>query len=117
MKEQFIKLSVYQIIASTITTILFFVFVYFSANLILTSTDDKLSALKYNEYSSICNNTNCDIIYTDLVGFKGRFVRFCDSFNIPILTLVDVPGFLPGSGQEYHGNGPGNRPLLGARRQ
>lgn len=35
---------------------------------------------------------------------KGaRFVRFCDSFNIPILTLVDVPGFLPGTDQEWHG--------------
>ncbi len=35
---------------------------------------------------------------------KGaRFVRFCDSFNIPIVTLVDVPGFLPGTGQEYGG--------------
>lgn len=33
----------------------------------------------------------------------ARFVRFCDAFNIPILTLVDVPGFLPGSGQEYQG--------------
>ncbi len=33
----------------------------------------------------------------------ARFVRFCDCFNIPILTLVDVPGFLPGSGQEYGG--------------
>lgn len=33
----------------------------------------------------------------------GRFVRFCDSFNIPLLTLVDVPGFLPGVGQEYSG--------------
>lgn len=33
---------------------------------------------------------------------KGaRFVRFCDAFNIPIVTLVDVPGFLPGSQQEY----------------
>ncbi len=34
---------------------------------------------------------------------SARFVRFCDAFNIPILTLVDVPGFLPGSGQEYAG--------------
>jgi propionyl-CoA carboxylase beta chain len=35
---------------------------------------------------------------------KGaRFVRFCDAFNIPILTLVDVPGYLPGTGQEYAG--------------
>ncbi|MCE4566469.1 acyl-CoA carboxylase subunit beta [Maribellus sp. CM-23] len=33
----------------------------------------------------------------------ARFVRFCDSFNIPIITLVDVPGFLPGSKQEYGG--------------
>ncbi len=35
---------------------------------------------------------------------KGaRFIRFCDSFNIPILTFVDVPGFLPGTAQEYDG--------------
>src|SRR5687768_9664418 len=35
---------------------------------------------------------------------KGaRFVRFCDAFDIPILTLVDVPGFLPGVAQEHHG--------------
>jgi acetyl-CoA carboxylase carboxyltransferase component len=35
---------------------------------------------------------------------KGaRFVRFCDAFNIPIVSLVDVPGFLPGTGQEYGG--------------
>ncbi|QKV17507.1 acyl-CoA carboxylase subunit beta [Oricola thermophila] len=33
----------------------------------------------------------------------GRFVRFCDAFNIPILTFVDVPGFLPGTAQEYGG--------------
>ncbi len=33
----------------------------------------------------------------------ARFVRFCDAFNIPIITLVDVPGFLPGSKQEYGG--------------
>ena len=33
----------------------------------------------------------------------ARFVRFCDAFSIPILTLVDVPGFLPGSSQEYGG--------------
>ncbi|MBT5913825.1 MAG: acyl-CoA carboxylase subunit beta [Rhodospirillaceae bacterium] len=33
----------------------------------------------------------------------GRFVRFCDCFNIPILTFVDVPGFLPGTQQEYNG--------------
>ena len=33
----------------------------------------------------------------------ARFVRFCDSFNIPVVTLVDVPGFLPGVSQEYGG--------------
>jgi len=33
----------------------------------------------------------------------GRFVRFCDCFNIPILTFVDVPGFLPGTAQEWGG--------------
>ena len=33
----------------------------------------------------------------------ARFVRFCDCFNIPLVTLVDVPGFLPGTSQEYGG--------------
>jgi propionyl-CoA carboxylase beta chain len=33
----------------------------------------------------------------------ARFVRFCDAFNIPLLTLVDVPGFLPGTDQEWRG--------------
>ena len=33
----------------------------------------------------------------------ARFVRFCDCFDIPLLTFVDVPGFLPGTGQEYNG--------------
>ncbi len=33
----------------------------------------------------------------------ARFVRFCDAFNIPLITLVDVPGFLPGTEQEYGG--------------
>jgi acetyl-CoA carboxylase carboxyltransferase component len=33
----------------------------------------------------------------------ARFVRFCDAFNIPLVTLVDVPGFLPGTDQEYNG--------------
>ncbi|VDO07509.1 unnamed protein product [Haemonchus placei] len=34
---------------------------------------------------------------------SARFVRFCDAFNIPLVTLVDVPGFLPGTAQEYGG--------------
>jgi propionyl-CoA carboxylase beta chain len=33
----------------------------------------------------------------------ARFVRFCDAFNIPVLTFVDVPGFLPGTSQEWNG--------------
>ncbi len=33
----------------------------------------------------------------------ARFVRFCDAFNIPIVTLIDVPGFMPGSSQEHSG--------------
>jgi propionyl-CoA carboxylase beta chain len=33
----------------------------------------------------------------------ARFVRFCDAFNIPLVTLVDVPGFLPGTAQEFGG--------------
>ena len=33
----------------------------------------------------------------------ARFVRFCDSFNIPLITFVDVPGFMPGTGQEHGG--------------
>ncbi|CCF78017.1 Acetyl-CoA carboxylase carboxyltransferase component [Wolbachia endosymbiont of Onchocerca ochengi] len=32
----------------------------------------------------------------------ARFIRFCDAFNIPIITLIDVPGFLPGTNQEYN---------------
>jgi propionyl-CoA carboxylase beta chain len=33
----------------------------------------------------------------------GRFVRFCDSFNIPLVTFVDTPGYLPGTNQEHNG--------------
>jgi propionyl-CoA carboxylase beta chain len=33
----------------------------------------------------------------------ARFVRFCDAFNVPLLTFVDVPGFLPGTSQEWGG--------------
>jgi propionyl-CoA carboxylase beta chain len=39
-----------------------------------------------------------------VASLKGaRFVRFCDAFNIPLVTFVDVPGFLPGTNQEYNG--------------
>ena len=33
----------------------------------------------------------------------ARFIRFCDSFNIPLITLVDTPGYMPGSNQEHNG--------------
>lgn len=33
----------------------------------------------------------------------ARFIRFCDAFNIPIITFIDVPGFMPGTGQEHNG--------------
>ena len=33
----------------------------------------------------------------------ARFIRFCDSFNIPLVTIEDVPGFLPGTAQEHEG--------------
>ena len=36
-------------------------------------------------------------------GKSSRFIRFCDAFNIPLLNIVDVPGFLPGTAQEYGG--------------
>ena len=39
----------------------------------------------------------------DASGKAARFVRFCDAFNIPLVTFVDVPGFLPGTSQEYGG--------------
>jgi len=43
------------------------------------------------------------VLDSDASRKAARFVRFCDSFNIPLLTLVDVPGFLPGTAQEYGG--------------
>ena len=43
------------------------------------------------------------VLDTEASRKAARFVRFCDAFNIPIVTLVDVPGFLPGTGQEYGG--------------
>lgn len=46
-------------------------------------------------------NLGCLDINASVKG--GRFVRFCDAFNIPIVTFVDVPGFLPGTAQEYGG--------------
>ena len=33
----------------------------------------------------------------------ARFIRFCDAYNIPVVTLVDTPGYLPGTDQEHNG--------------
>lgn len=43
------------------------------------------------------------VLDSDASRKAARFVRFCDCFNIPLVTFVDVPGFLPGVGQEYGG--------------
>ena len=43
------------------------------------------------------------VLDSDASRKAGRFVRFCDCFEIPVLTFVDVPGFLPGTSQEYGG--------------
>ncbi|MDD3321479.1 MAG: acyl-CoA carboxylase subunit beta [Paludibacter sp.] len=58
-----------------------------------------------NSVGIIANQPNflAGVLDCDASRKAARFVRFCDAFNIPILTLVDVPGFLPGSGQEYAG--------------
>ncbi len=53
----------------------------------------------------VANQPNFMAGVLDINGSRkgARFVRFCDAFNIPIITFVDVPGFLPGTGQEYGG--------------
>jgi propionyl-CoA carboxylase beta chain len=53
----------------------------------------------------VANNpmTVAGVLDVDSSRKGARFVRFCDAFNIPIVTLVDVPGYLPGTGQEYGG--------------
>jgi len=53
----------------------------------------------------IANQPMClaGVLDSDASRKAARFVRFCDCFNIPLVTLVDVPGFLPGTAQEYGG--------------
>ena len=53
----------------------------------------------------VANNPAClaGCLDIDASVKAARFVRFCDAFNIPLITLVDVPGFLPGTDQEYGG--------------
>src|SRR2546428_9627822 len=43
------------------------------------------------------------VLDSDASRKTARFVRFCNAFNVPIVTFVDVPGFLPGTSQEYGG--------------
>ena len=52
----------------------------------------------------VANQPSCyaGVLDTNASRKAARFVRFCDAFNIPIVSLVDVPGFLPGTGQEYN---------------
>jgi len=63
--------------------------------------------VKFNGVSVgiVANQPNYLAGVLDINGSRkaARFVRFCDAFNIPIVTLVDVPGFLPGTAQEYGG--------------
>ncbi|MFH1217560.1 MAG: acyl-CoA carboxylase subunit beta [Pseudomonadota bacterium] len=53
----------------------------------------------------VANQPSClsGVLDIDSSVKAARFVRFCDCFNIPIVTFVDVPGFLPGTNQEYNG--------------
>jgi propionyl-CoA carboxylase beta chain len=53
----------------------------------------------------VANQPNClsGVLDNDSSIKGARFVRFCDCFNIPVVTFVDVPGFLPGTVQEYGG--------------
>ncbi len=48
-------------------------------------------------------NVNAGTLDSEAAEKAARFVRFCDSFNLPIVTLVDVPGFMPGTDQEHQG--------------
>jgi propionyl-CoA carboxylase beta chain len=58
-----------------------------------------------NSIGIVANQPNCLAGVLDIEGSKkaARFIRFCDCFNIPLLVLVDVPGFLPGTDQEWQG--------------
>lgn len=53
----------------------------------------------------VANQSNCiaGSLEIDSSDKGARFIRFCDCFNIPLLTLVDVPAFMPGSNQEHNG--------------
>jgi len=73
---------------------------YFAANIItaFARLDGKTVGIIANQPKVMAGCLNIDA--SDK---SARFIRFCDAFNIPILSLVDVPGFLPGTNQEYGG--------------
>jgi acetyl-CoA carboxylase carboxyltransferase component len=62
---------------------------------------------RLNGYSVgvIANNpmSKAGVLDIDASDKASRFIRFCDAFNIPLITFVDVPGYLPGTGQEWGG--------------
>jgi propionyl-CoA carboxylase beta chain len=73
---------------------------YFAPNLIVgfARLDGYTVGIVGNQPAALAGTLDID------ASSKGaRFVRFCDAFNIPLVTLVDVPGFLPGVGQEHAG--------------
>jgi propionyl-CoA carboxylase beta chain len=73
---------------------------YFAPNLIVgfARLDGYTVGIVGNQPATLAGTLDID------ASSKGaRFVRFCDAFNIPLVTLVDVPGFLPGVGQEHAG--------------
>ncbi len=63
------------------------------------------SRLDGNPVGVVANNPEvlAGVLDIDCCDKAARFVRFCDSFNIPLVAFVDVPGFLPGTGQEWGG--------------
>lgn len=58
-----------------------------------------------NTVGFVCNQANfkCGSLDIDASDKMARFIRFCDCFNIPLISLIDVPAFLPGSKQEHNG--------------
>jgi acetyl-CoA carboxylase carboxyltransferase component len=73
---------------------------YFAQNIIVA-----FARLNGRSIGIIANNPQvmAGCLDVDAADKATRFIRFCDAFNIPLLTIADVPGYLPGSDQEWHG--------------
>jgi propionyl-CoA carboxylase beta chain len=73
---------------------------YWASNIIV-----GFARLDGNSVGVVANNPEylAGVLDIDACDKACRFVRFCDCFNIPLVTLVDVPGFLPGTNQEWGG--------------